>query len=912
MTTSATLGGDLTELETAVNAFLVKQDHLTPESIRERITKFRALFDVSDEDAEALAQRFEARHDVTMEIGEILRGEEHEPWLDAMQATIDPYYWTRYKELLQSKGFSNKVLAPLDEVTHRILGELGDPSSAGPWDRRGMVVGHVQSGKTANYTGLIAKAADAGYKLIVVIAGIHNNLRNQTQLRIDEGFVGRDSAKLLSKNKNTRAVGVGLFDSTRVPVTFTNSVRDFNKMTATGVGIPLQNLNEPAVFVIKKNPSTLKNLHEWLVEHSAKGGAVDVPMLLIDDEADNASINIRYGKDQASRINSQIRDILKTFRRSCYVGYTATPFANIFIDPDSDSEMVGADLFPKDFIVSLDPPTNYFGAGTVFLDRSEEIVRHIEDNGDCLPISHKKDDQISLPPSMIDAMRTFVVARAIRLVRGHENAHCSMLVNASRFTDVQSDIRNQLHARLEKIQANVRTFAALPEHEALQNREVSELHRIWHSEFQETGVTWSQVQGALLASVAPIRVVEVNSRASGTLDYANHEKTGLTVIAVGGFSLSRGLTLEGLMVSYFLRNSMMYDTLMQMGRWFGYRPDYDDLCRVWMPEDAEGWYAHIAESIELLRDELRTMAAAGATPREFGLKVRSHPESLMVTARNKMGSGEKVVVSVGLGNNFVETATLDKKPESLQQNRSAVDALGANLASLGFDANSAEQVSGGWLLRGVPVEPVLKYLKGFVNHPGSILTDPGPVSRYIEDRANGELKTWDLLIPSVKTTVEPALKSSFLGLEVNCQRRAEGTVRGSDSSRTLRVSNKQRVASRGIEKVGLSPKQVKDAEEYHRAHADRKPPEGKPINYPDHVYRKFRTRPLLIVHLLRIAKKDEPLDKDAQPVVAWGISFPETELTEKKVEYMVNTVWMRENFPDDGWDDEDAEAEDDE
>ena len=246
-----------------------------------------------------------------------------------------------------------------------------------------MVVGHVQSGKTANYTGLICKAADAGYKLIVVIAGVHNNLRSQTQRRIDEGFVGRDSARLLSR-QDDMYVGVGRFDHTRRPVTFTNTIRDFNRATATGVGIPLRNLTEPAVFVIKKNSSTLKNLLEWLREHSARGGgeSIDEPMLLIDDEADNASINIRHGAGEVSRINGQIRDLLRMFDRSCYVGYTATPFANIFIDPDTDDQMRGEDLFPRSFIVSLDPPSNYFGATTVFLEAGEHHLRNIEDNED--------------------------------------------------------------------------------------------------------------------------------------------------------------------------------------------------------------------------------------------------------------------------------------------------------------------------------------------------------------------------------------------------------------------------------------------------------------------------------------------------------------------------------------------------
>lgn len=879
---------NLEELEVAVEAMLAHEQNLTPERIREWIAKYRLIHQVSDADAEILARRFETRHGVTMNIGSVLIEKGYEPWLDNARANIDPYYWGRYKKLLGKKHFSTQVVATLDDVTDRILGLMENPEKPGPWNRRGMVVGHVQSGKTANYTGLICKAADAGYRLIVVIAGIHNNLRNQTQLRIDEGFVGRDSARLLSRKEDS-FVGVGTFDQTRRPVTFTNSLKDFSKAMATGVGIPLQTLKEPAVFVIKKNSSTLKNLLEWLAEHNAKRGEnkVDAPILLIDDEADNASINVSHGRGEVSRINGQIRSLLDMFERACYVGYTATPFANIFIDPDSGHEMFGQDLFPKNFIVSLDPPTNYFGANRVFLQDSEQIIRHIVDNEDVLPLIHKKDLQIiTLPNSLMDAVRAFVVARAIRLVRGHSGQHCSMLVNTSRFTDVQSQLRNELHSRLESIKSSVRVNGALDPVGALKDSEIKALHDIWEREYSHIeGLDWKAIQQKLHDAAAPIKVVEVNSRASGTLNYADHASNGLNVIAVGGYSLSRGLTLEGLMVSYFLRNSMMYDTLMQMGRWFGYRPEYDDLCRVWMPEEAEGWYAHVAEAIEELREELRRMEAAGATPEEFGLRVRSHPTALIVTARNKMGSGEKVVVKIGLGNNFVETAILKRDAASLEANRAAVRRLAESLAATGNPPVNSVKVPGGLLLGGAPVKPILNFLSEFQNHPGSMLTESEPVKRYIEDRAEAELAAWDVLFAGIKD-VENSLTDTSLGISINCQRRTAGTR--SDAS-TLRVTNKQRVSSRGVEKTGLTPEEVETAEQRYRATEVLDP--AKPINYPDRIYRAERKRPLLIIHLLEIKP-------EIKPVVAWSISFPKTDFEEKRVEYVVNTTWLRENFPD--------------
>ena len=880
---------NLEELEVVVEALLADEPNLTPERIRERIAKYRLIHHVSDADAEMLARRFETRHGVTMNIGSVLTEKGYKPWLENARANIVPYYWGRYKKLLGKKHFSTQVVATLDDVTDRILGLIENPEKPGPWNRRGMVVGHVQSGKTANYTGLICKAADAGYRLIVVIAGIHNNLRNQTQQRIDEGFVGRDSARLLSRKEDS-FIGVGTFDQTRRPVTFTNSLKDFSKAMATGVGIPLQTLKEPAVFVIKKNSSTLKNLLEWLAEHNAMRGGktIEEPMLIIDDEADNASINVSHGKEEVSRINGQIRCLLNMFKRACYVGYTATPFANIFIDPDTDHEMFGQDLFPKNFIVSLDPPTNYFGANRIFLQDSEQVVRHIEDNEDVLPLNHEKDIQIlTLPNSLMDAVRTFVVAKTIRLVRGHARQHCSMLVNASRFTDVQSQLRNELHNRLEFIKSSVRVNGALDFADALKDSEIKALHDAWKREYSHIkGIDWQVIQQKLHDAAAPIKVVEVNSKASGRLNYVDYASNGLNVIAVGGYSLSRGLTLEGLIVSYFLRNSMMYDTLMQMGRWFGYRPGYDDLCRVWMPEEAEGWYAHVAEAIEELREELRMMEAVGATPEEFGLRVRSHPTALIVTARNKMGSGEKVVVKIGLGNNFVETAILKRDAASLDANRAASRRLAESLSTAGKSPANSEKVPGGLLLRDAPVKPVLDFLSEFQNHPGSMLTEPGPVRQYIEERAGSELASWDILFAGIQER-EDGLTDTSLGIRIFCQRRTAGTK--SDAT-TLRVTNKQRVSSRGIEKTGLTKEEIETAEQRYRA--TEVLDATKSINYPDRIYRTERKCPLLIVHLLEIKP-------ETKPVVAWSISFPRTGFEEKRVEYVVNTTWLQKNFPDD-------------
>ena len=773
---------DLDKLKAAVSGVL-GTDLPTQEGIREWIDVLRRSFpSVTDEEANKLALWFEEVHGVTMRDGAALQDTGFEPWLEDARSGLDPYYWERYHQLLGSKDFSGQVLATLDSVTDRILGFLENPTKPGEWDRRGMVVGHVQSGKTANYTGLVCKAADAGYKVIVIIAGIYNNLRNQTQRRIDEGFVGFDStSNLLRKTLPSQSVvGVGRFDFRRRPAAFTTSQRDFNKAIADSVGVPLQNLVEPAVFVIKKNTSTLRNLIEWLTAHNAQRGTSTIrePMLLIDDEADNASINIRHRQDKVSRINGQIRQLLQLFDRSCYVGYTATPFANIFIDPDSDDEMLGHDLFPRDFIFSLDPPDNYFGATRVFSDDAERIVRHVDDHADVLPLKHRIDHRVTqLPETLEAAVRVFVVARAIRLARGHVGRHNSMLVNVSRFVAVQGQIRNEIHSLVGRIRSSARVNGARPPAQATRDPEIAALRQAFEEHYADSsGVSWADVQSLLHESASAVNVVEVNSRASGALDYAAHETSGLNVIAVGGFSLSRGLTLEGLVVSYFLRNSMMYDTLLQMGRWFGYRRGYEDLCRVWMPEEAEGWYTHIAESIEELRDELARMQSVNATPKDFGLRVRSHPETLVVTARNKMGTGRSLRVLIGLANHFVETAILRRDQSSLQANRQAAITLAGQLRRSGFPPEQGEQVAGGRLVRRVPVQFVDVFLLAFRNHEGSTITETGPVREYIRQRQADELREWDILFAGVtlKQAAAMPLVDSSLGFPLICQRRAKG------------------------------------------------------------------------------------------------------------------------------------------
>lgn len=900
---------------------LFNQPRKTEEELRSLIAALAVPVapDLSPDQLEQVAREIEAKQGIKAGLGAVVDGDDFEPWLDDAKARIDPFYWQRYQKLLLQNGLPRDVVTSTDTVTDKILGRLGDPEKQVPWDRRGMVVGHVQSGKTANYTGLICKAADAGYRLIIVIAGIHNNLRDQTQARIDEGFIGRDTGRTQERGRGAggNRIGVGRFDFSRTPVSLTNTIKDFNKETASTNTSEIESYQVPIVLVIKKNHRTLGNLLDWLRDNSARGDRemIDQPMLLIDDEADNASINTAYKKKLITRINGQIRDLLSMFHRSCYVGYTATPFANIFIDPDEDDGMLNEDLFPKDFIIGLDAPTNYFGPSKVFIDGlpddgAPRWLRYISDNEDVLPVKHKIDHELDeLPKSLLTALRAFLISRTIRDLRGSESSHCSMLVNASRFTAVQSKLRNRLHEALDRINDSVRINGSLGD-AGLSDPELSALHNVWQKEYSGTEFGWEEVQAALLESIASAKVVEVNSSRSSKanpLDYSRNGERGRTVIAVGGFSLSRGLTLEGLTVTWFLRNTMMYDTLMQMGRWFGYRDGYEDLCRIWMPEEAIDWYAFIAEAAEELHDELKTMEKAKATPKMFGLAVRSHPASLLVTARNKMGASSKVVAKVGLSNKFIETTKVGILPKDISENKRNAKLFVERVLSVCVDF---ERNKWGYLAKDVPIREIDQFLVEWRNAEQSVTTETDPVRAYIKARAQDELAYWDVLI----TSKQKGEDDNTLGLSIVPAERS--VTLGEPRLNYMAFSGKgMRLASRGIEKAGLSDTDVIKAESNYLEAKGEKVDKGK-INFPDKIYREVRKKGLFILHLVtpKISDDEKELREQSRvpsgTVIGWGMSLPRSRHAEETVEYVVNAVRFKELFGDED-DDEDQESDDD-
>jgi len=780
---------------------------------------------------------------------------------------INWIYSDSYEKYLRGQGWNNNLIQSLSDVSKNIVGLLQDPTSDGTWDRRGLVIGNVQSGKTANYLSVVSRAADAGYKFIIVIAGIHNNLRKQTQERVDEGFVGKSS------DPNNRClIGVG-HNKYPHPATLTNIYQDFNKSTAGHSGWELNDFSKPIILVIKKNVSTLKSLFTWLKEMNVKGdGKIsDIPMLMIDDEADNASINTNKEDINPTQTNFMIRKIVGLFEKSCYVGYTATPFANIFINPESYDSEAYNELFPKDFIYCLDSPTTYFGPEKVFINdaSSERILYKITDAEKYISLTHTKDDQISeLPPSLYQAINSFILARCIRNLRGHENKHCSMMVNVSRFVDIQNTVKSLINHYIKSVEESILANYKMPENISQNNKHMTSLYQVFTKEFIGCEFDWEKIKENLYGVFKTFKSVVINGKSQDNLDYAEYKNEGLTVIAVGGLSLSRGLTIEGLCISYMYRNTKMYDTLMQMGRWFGYRSGYEDLCRVFLSEDSIEWYAHIATATEELRSQVKQMRRDKLSPKQFGLYVTKHPDQLLITAVNKMRHGEDLIIQQNYCGELIESDILHFSSTINERNKSLI----TDYWEKGFEkgTNCIENTAKGWFIKDVDTEIIENFIQEFQAHSKFSFKKSNAL-KYLREISDICSKSDVLLISKDSNNIAPY----------------DFTLRPQDrkSSKLFKEEKywqtaKSRVASKLDERLGLTPIQLELAEN-----------NSKDKSISDRDYRNVRGKPLLMIHMLDLHENDGDGGEKIHSVPAFGISFP-THLYTKSIEIKVNKVWL--------------------
>jgi hypothetical protein len=862
---------------------------LTADDIAEAVTS--GPFPLSEEQSEEIIRQLESSFTTSQTLGASVRSD-YQPWLAGRRASIDFFYWSRLNRYYMTTGeLPPSVISTLDNVTDELLDYCGNPADEGDWSRRGMVMGHVQSGKTTNYAALICKAADAGYKVIILLAGITNSLRAQTQERLDETFIGKVSVF----NPAVQTIlPITNFGDGRFPAYGTSRDNDFSKTAASTYGVTLSALNEPIIFVTKKNKSTLERLRDWLRDQNP-GGLIDEPLLLIDDEADNASINTASDPNKTTAINRAIRETLALFRRSSYVGYTATPFANIFIDADTDDDMLQDDLFPKHFIKALDPPSNYVGASRVFADEGDlkgSTVRVISDYQDILPLKHKRDhDLVLLPPSMKMALRLFFLSRAVRLLRNQGRDHCSMMINTSRFNDVQDRINGLVYAYLVMVRNSITVNGGLPL-SRIQDENVLELSGDFRREFEGCGHTFGEVLKVLGPAIDPVSVVTVNMR-GGTLDYSRHRENGLHVIAIGGLALSRGLTLEGLTVSYILRNTAASDTLMQMARWFGYRPGYEDMCRVYLPESSLNHYEYVEEAIEELRNEVKRMGILNQTPEEFGLKVRQSPTALRITAANKMRTATGITLARDYSGRHIEGHVLFNDEACNKNNLRAVEHFLEPLGEpVGMDGSSPKY----WTK--IDGSAVLQLIDAFRFPPshvdlGQITGSRSLLRDFVGDRVASELGSWDVAIPHPKR--RPAEIEVF-GLSFPLRIRSSGTFTGEIWQAT---GNKNRIADPDDGKLLLDDREIEEAK---AAFGNRG---------GDRAYCQKRKRPLLIIHVIGDTGSDAK-KRFSGPVVSLSFCLPKTAMAPVTRTYQVNTVYRKQLQMDlEQDDDEEAMQSDD-
>jgi len=833
--------------------------------------------------------------------------------------------WPRLQRYLSSeKRFAVSVLAELNRSTDATLERFESPNRTGRWDRRGLVVGHVQSGKTTHYTALAAKALDSGYRIVIVLAGIHNNLRAQTQGRIDEYLIGRDSGAIKQAVRTAQLENQGRIGVAEAEWKRGETFDDFQVITNTTSedGGDFKSVEQQMwfqvtkgarlVMVVKKQRNVLVGMTNWLNSlmstTSGDQGTITHPTLIIDDEADHASVNTADSQSDPTTINRLIRQLALCFSRVSLVGYTATPFANIFADPDSDyTHTYGPDLFPRSFIVNLKAPSNYIGPDKVFgnpgdddagIPASPALPMHVPvaDSQGWIPDKHKKDHEPGpLPASLREAIRLFVLSTATRVARGHADFHSSMLVHATRFKLVQGRIRRQLEDELADLtsllthgSASTRN-ALLADLQNLWRREVFGKHEAFRSALPgDSGrlPDWAEVANALAETASRFRVMAINGESADVLAYTT-AKEGLWVIAIGGDKLSRGLTLEGLVTSYFLRTSSMFDTLMQMGRWFGYRPGYADLCRVYTTPSLQDAFREITLAFEELRDSFDEMARARRQPIDFGLKVREPSAKLLITAGNKIRRGAPV--DVRFAGELIQSLDVPRSGRAAESNRRALVQLTTSLTGTPTGIVRGSQT--GWhVWHKQPADKILSFLQTYVAFHESCLRDGSARLReYISARiADGELQEWSVCLVSVTRTTQRVLIG---GLEVGLNRRAAQD----DDPEIYRMDQ---LAGRTEEAVDLSLAEFGAAQQESGVTGSKLPGRDSIRNV------RPPSRGILLLYPLTRTKDDDP-SKDPKDSYALGVcvGFP-SRLKGKSLRYTVNTVWRREQGQSGDWDED--------
>lgn len=620
-------------------------------------------------------------------------------------------YRSRYMQYLENAGRSKEYIDETKRSSLEILKKIGDPKSDTNFFVKGLVVGGVQSGKTANFNAVINSAIDAGYDLVIVLSGIIEDLRKQTQRRIEKEVEGKfEGGAFIGVGKVSSFGPLGSHKEVRQIVVPTSQEVDFNK-TIKASEFSLNNRN---ILICKKNPSVLKNLLLWLdIYLNENKDKIDIPFLIIDDEADNASLNNLGAKgiEVSSTINTEIRALLALFNKKTYLGYTATPFGNVLQDRNEAPKEqwvvndkingetilkrfdIEKNLFPEDFIELLFPPPNYIGAKHFFVTKLGEIKKidpliptPVRDYLESYPSRVWKDslepttefgkdtrattkgDSFPrfIPESLKEAIMCFVISTAIRLSRKSEmfetkqyQPHNTMLIHVSRFITWQTKTKILVQDFVDELTYKLNND--LPSNKDLI---YGEFEKVWNKNYAYVieniknylpddydddyliPRTFQDIKPLLITSIKDMDVKAINSETGDELYYPDRTDRDFRekkYIAIGGNRLSRGFTLEGLTINYFIRNTNYADTLLQMGRWFGYRPGYIDCCKLFSTPDSLEKFDLTTETIEDLEQKFIEMnRPPGSTPDKYALRVLKHPGTLKITRPSILKNADEV------------------------------------------------------------------------------------------------------------------------------------------------------------------------------------------------------------------------------------------------------------------------------
>jgi hypothetical protein len=847
-------------------------------------------FFVSDEQIEILTRGVSDKIDVVVhEAGVIFNNKKNRtPWYTSERiSNTERIFWDSFETYIRNKNdIPESVIRQTNLDTDKTLEQLNDPKSKEPFLCRGMVIGDVQAGKTLNYSALINKACDMGYKLIIVLTGLTEDLRSQTQKRLDRDFVGQESIRNRSGMPASAGsrIGVGISRNSQPVTVLTDKNTDFKNPGVLNID---DNQNQ-VLIVAKKNKAILEEINQWIRTQKSGGRKLQSPVLIIDDEADNASVNTAKANQEPRAINKSIREILTKCERVSYVAYTATPFANIFINPDDEVEAAEMkDLFPEDFIIALNPPSNYRGGKFFFTYKDEEDSEYrptkaILDAELKIPLKHKKNDLINdIPQSLKDAVGIFFIAAAIKDIRrangtinisNPENKFDTLLINVSRFTNVQDAMRHLVEDQIDQIYSSIRANAGLRESNNVFFNYLKSLFVTEYAEVLAGKVDWPEVCKSLLEIEKP-KVVVIHGKSDDAMHW--DESSPKKIVAIGGFRLSRGLTLSGLTVSYLYRNSLMYDTLMQMGRWFGYRDGYEDLLRLWCSPASIDWYSHITNATEELRSEVAQMAKQKMTPNDFGLRVRSHPD-LLITAKNKMQNSVNVPVKLSFSGMTLETYAFDLIIDKNNENKYLVLNLFKNNILKVKNCPPGQEKH--FFLEGISGSEVISFLKDFNVHTlNGAWADKELFNKYLDYVHESDLTIWDLCVfnkisgksPNDAATTE---LSNLIGRPLYSQNRTIYSNGLPKYSQAFFVNGNRKLSVGSIGNIGLMDGET-------------------------------RERPMLVLHVVEAVAPKENLPPQLNHLpgnVYFGISviLPETKQEIKSVAYQVTQGWLKRYMPE--------------